>query len=164
MGCAVHRSPEKVVNWISHLKTIHTRHGLSCIAIDESHCISEWGNDFRPAYRNLRLLKNHFPNVPMLALTATATQKVRTDIIQELGLRNNGLLKIVASFDRSNLKYLFVRKVGMVHDLGGNYFRDGSTIICLVFCSSFVLCSEIVLLFPFWCSSRNQIGCDLLIG
>jgi ATP-dependent DNA helicase RecQ len=59
----------------------------SLIAIDEAHCISEWGHDFRPAYRNLSSLKRRFGNVPMLALTATATPQVMRDIVQQLGMR-----------------------------------------------------------------------------
>ncbi|KKU80160.1 MAG: ATP-dependent DNA helicase RecQ [Parcubacteria group bacterium GW2011_GWA1_47_8] len=57
---------------------------ISLIAIDEAHCISEWGHDFRPDYRNLKLLRNKFPNIPMIALTATATPKVREDIVKQL--------------------------------------------------------------------------------
>ena len=59
---------------------------VSLIAIDESHCISEWGHDFRPDYRNLKTLRNIFPEVPVMALTATATHKVREDIISQLSL------------------------------------------------------------------------------
>src|SRR5215217_1138417 len=57
------------------------------IAIDEAHCISEWGHDFRPEYRGLKKLRKHLPDVPMMALTATATERVRTDIVKELKLR-----------------------------------------------------------------------------
>ncbi|MCX6790700.1 MAG: RecQ family ATP-dependent DNA helicase, partial [Candidatus Gribaldobacteria bacterium] len=59
---------------------------VSLIAVDEAHCISEWGHDFRPDYRNLSLLKEQFPGVPLIALTATATLKVREDIITQLQL------------------------------------------------------------------------------
>ena len=74
----------------------------SLIAIDEAHCISEWGHDFRPAYRNLSSLKRRFGNVPMLALTATATPQVTRDIVQQLGMRGPKLFR--GSFFRKNLK------------------------------------------------------------
>jgi ATP-dependent DNA helicase RecQ len=74
----------------------------SLIAIDEAHCISEWGHDFRPAYRNLSSLKRRFGNVPMLALTATATPQVTRDIVQQLGMRAPKLFR--GSFFRKNLR------------------------------------------------------------
>ena len=73
------------------------------IAIDEAHCISEWGHDFRAEYRNLKGLRLDFPGVPVIALTATATEQVREDIITQLGLRNTETF--LASFNRSNLTY-----------------------------------------------------------
>jgi ATP-dependent DNA helicase RecQ len=74
----------------------------SLIAIDEAHCISEWGHDFRPAYRNLSSLKRRFGNVPMLALTATATPQVTRDIVQQLGMRAPTMFR--GSFFRKNLR------------------------------------------------------------
>ncbi|MDP2684996.1 MAG: DNA helicase RecQ [bacterium] len=76
---------------------------ISLIAIDEAHCISEWGHDFRPDYRNLRRLREQFPNVPLIALTATATEKVREDIVEQLNLKN--AKQFVSSFNRANLSY-----------------------------------------------------------
>src|SRR5205085_1434068 len=61
---------------------------IAQIAIDEAHCISEWGHDFRPEYRELAKLRTHFPNVPIMALTATATERVRQDILKQLQLRD----------------------------------------------------------------------------
>lgn len=77
---------------------------ISLIAIDEAHCISEWGHDFRPDYRNLRILRNTFPDVPVIALTATATAKVRDDIVAQLELKDAEIF--VSGFDRANLTYL----------------------------------------------------------
>src|SRR6476469_4466045 len=71
------------------------------LAIDEAHCISEWGHDFRPEYRQIASLRSLFPNVPLMALTATATQRVREDIVALLKLRDPGCY--VASFNRPNL-------------------------------------------------------------
>jgi ATP-dependent DNA helicase RecQ len=76
---------------------------ISLIAIDEAHCISEWGHDFRPDYRNLHLLRRQFPEVPCIALTATATEQVRVDIIKQLELDNAS--RFIASFNRENLHY-----------------------------------------------------------
>ena len=77
--------------------------GVEQFAIDEAHCISEWGHDFRPEYRQLQTLREHFPGVPFMALTATATERVRGDIVKHLKLHDPGLY--VASFNRPNLTY-----------------------------------------------------------
>ena len=80
---------------------------LSLFAIDEAHCISEWGHEFRPDYRQLKLLRDHFPDTPIAAFTASATQRVRHDILAQLSLREPG--KFIASFHRSNLR-IFMRQ------------------------------------------------------
>src|SRR3989344_3820724 len=81
---------------------------ISLIAIDEAHCISEWGHDFRPEYRNLKSLRIIFPESPIIALTATATEKVRTDILKQLSLRNPEIF--ISSFNRKNLNLRVVEK------------------------------------------------------
>jgi ATP-dependent DNA helicase RecQ len=78
------------------------------IAIDEAHCISEWGHDFRPEYRELKKLRKHLPGVPIMALTATATERVRKDIVDQLHLHDTR--RYVASFNRPNLTYRVVSK------------------------------------------------------
>jgi ATP-dependent DNA helicase RecQ len=76
---------------------------VSLFAIDEAHCVSEWGHDFRPDYRMLRPVLDQFPQVPRLALTATADRATRADILKQLGIPDEGL--IVAGFDRPNIRY-----------------------------------------------------------
>ena len=88
---------ERALNW-----------NITQIAIDEAHCISEWGHDFRPEYRELAKLRRHLPDIPIMALTATATERVRADIIKQLKLREPQCY--VASFNRPNLTYRVVAK------------------------------------------------------
>ncbi|MFN3863682.1 MAG: DNA helicase RecQ [Erythrobacter sp.] len=76
---------------------------IALFAIDEAHCVSEWGHDFRPDYRMLRKVLDRFPAVPRLALTATADQATRADILRQLGIPDEGL--IIAGFDRPNIRY-----------------------------------------------------------
>jgi ATP-dependent DNA helicase RecQ len=82
--------------------------GVSFIAVDEAHCISQWGHDFRPEYRQLSQLRDVFPGAGLHAYTATATDQVRQDIIHQLGLQNPAVL--VGSFDRPNLRYKVLRR------------------------------------------------------
>jgi len=81
---------------------------IDLIAIDEAHCISEWGHNFRHEYRNLKFLKTLFPNIPIVALTATATTKVREDILKQLNLNNPKVF--TSSFNRDNLKLIVAKK------------------------------------------------------
>jgi ATP-dependent DNA helicase RecQ len=83
---------------------------INLIAVDEAHCISEWGHDFRPEYRQLAELRLQFPATPMMALTATATERVRSDILKHLTLRNPACY--TASFNRPNLRYRVLPKSG----------------------------------------------------
>ena len=101
----VYVAPERLLNptFLALLDQIQGRVGLSAFAIDEAHCVSEWGHDFRPEYRRLAELRYRYSQVPMLALTATATDRVRQDIIQQLQLRQP--YQHVASFNRTNLYY-----------------------------------------------------------
>lgn len=79
------------------------RNRIALFAIDEAHCVSEWGHDFRPDYRALRPVLDRFPDIPRLALTATADPATRADILRQLGIPDDGL--IVAGFDRPNIRY-----------------------------------------------------------
>src|SRR5262249_2640867 len=81
-------------------------------AIDEAHCISEWGHEFRPDYRRLHELRQWHPDAPIMALTASATRRVRHDILAQLGMRDPA--KFIRSFDRKNLRYL-AQKTDAIH-------------------------------------------------
>ena len=94
-------APERV-SMPGFRRFLHTL-DLRLIAIDEAHCISEWGHDFRPDYRTLSELRTEFPGTPVMALTATATERVRHDIVEQLGLSN--CRRFISGFDRSNLTY-----------------------------------------------------------
>ncbi len=87
----------------SHFRELLEHAPLALFAIDEAHCVSEWGHDFRPDYRLLRPLLDAFPHIPRLALTATADAHTRADILAQLGIPDDGL--IVAGFDRPNIRY-----------------------------------------------------------
>src|SRR5712691_8052236 len=103
------------------------------IAIDEAHCISEWGHDFRPEYRELKKLRKHLPDVPIMALTATATEQVRADIIKELHLRDPR--PYVASFNRPNLTYRVVAKTAPYDQLLA-FMRSRPNDSGIVYCAS----------------------------
>ena len=99
-------APERVIEprFAEFLQTLD----VSLIAIDEAHCVSEWGHEFRPAYRELANLRRVCPTAPVIALTATATERVRADILSQLGLRQPGTY--ISSFNRPNLTYSVIPK------------------------------------------------------
>ena len=102
----VYVAPERLLqgDFLSHaLSPVQDSHGLTAFVIDEAHCVSEWGHDFRPEYRQLATIRQRFTNVPVWAFTATATERVRQDIVQQLALREPAIH--VASFNRANLSY-----------------------------------------------------------
>lgn len=117
---------------LSYLDNVFNELTISLIAIDEAHCISSWGHDFRPAYTNLGYLKNRFPSTPVLALTATADKATRVDITKQLNLKSPKTF--VASFDRANLS-LEVRpaldRVKQIIDFVENKPNESGIIYCL---------------------------------
>jgi ATP-dependent DNA helicase RecQ len=106
-------SPERVCS-AGLLRTL-ARIGVSSIAIDEAHCVSLWGHDFRPEYRQLSLLREALPGIPIGAYTATATNQVRQDIIEQLDLKNPEVL--VGRFDRPNLLFRVQRRTKLLHQV-----------------------------------------------
>ncbi|MBL8746509.1 MAG: RecQ family ATP-dependent DNA helicase [Phycisphaerae bacterium] len=109
--------------------------GVGAIAVDESHCISQWGHDFRPEYRRLSELRSVFPGVSMQAYTATATPRVQRDIVDQLGLRD--AVKLVGVFDRPNLTYRVVPRGGSVlladqaAEVINRHAGQGSIVYCI---------------------------------
>lgn len=101
-------TPEKISASASLMKifrSLYSRNLLSRFVIDEAHCVSMWGSDFRPDYRKLGILRQEFPAVPVMALTATAPQKVRDDILNQLGMNKSTGRTFIQSFNRPNLKF-----------------------------------------------------------
>ena len=98
-----------------HFRDLLARAPISLFAIDEAHCVSEWGHDFRPDYRLLRPLMDAFADVPRLALTATADADTRADVLAQLGIPEDGL--IVAGFDRPNIRYAIRHRDNPVRQL-----------------------------------------------
>lgn len=120
-------APERFA--LEHFQEFLSGLEISLIAVDEAHCISEWGHDFRPEYRHLSSLKITFPDVPIIALTATATKKVREDIISQLRLY--GARVFISSFNRTNLNVKVTEKKQALKKLLGllKNYRDESVII-----------------------------------
>ncbi|XP_065095775.1 bifunctional 3'-5' exonuclease/ATP-dependent helicase WRN-like [Ochlerotatus camptorhynchus] len=130
----VYLTPEYVTGEVGKQLLENVADQLVLIAIDEAHCLSKWGHDFRPAYRNLGVIRRWCPKVPILAVTATATPNVREDIVASLGLRNPQIL--CTGFDRPNLQFHVKMKgtLGIWEDVKGLLSRnsEGSIIIyCL---------------------------------
>ncbi len=122
-------APERVMleRFSGFLKKIK----VSLIAVDEAHCISEWGHDFRPDYRNMKNLKKDFPKTPIMALTATATKRVQDDILKQLNLLDAKIF--ISSFNRSNLELKVVRKknaLQKVVKILENYRNESVIIYC----------------------------------
>jgi ATP-dependent DNA helicase RecQ len=106
---------------------------IAQFAIDEAHCISEWGHDFRPEYRDLKKLRRHLPDVPIMALTATATERVRKDIVDQLHLHDARCY--VASFNRPNLTYRVIPKSSPYEQVLA-LIRERSNESGIVYCAS----------------------------
>jgi ATP-dependent DNA helicase RecQ len=123
-------APERLVN--SGLLDVLARVGVKRFAIDEAHCISHWGHDFRPEYRQLALLRERFPQASLHAYTATATPRVRVDVASQLGLRDPA--ELIGTFDRPNLVYRVVPRtdrVAQTLEILGRHPREASIVYCI---------------------------------
>ena len=107
---------------------------VSLVAVDEAHCISVWGHDFRPDYRKLGELRRSLPGVPFLALTATATERVRRDIVDQLHL--NGPQQFIASFNRANLSYSVLPKRNDTFDTLAGLLQKRKGESAIIYCTS----------------------------
>ncbi|KAH9283432.1 Bloom syndrome -like protein [Echinococcus granulosus] len=125
------------------MEELYRRNKLARFVIDEAHCVSQWGHDFRPDYRNLRILRENFPKVPMMAMTATATPQVRQDILHQLRMSNTKWF--IQSFNRANLKF----------EVRSKRLKSCSKDIIQLIETKFSRLSGIV-----YCLSRNE--CDTL--
>lgn len=127
-------SPERLM--VTRFQKVLKKCEISLIAIDEAHCVSQWGHDFRPEYMELGILTSMFPSAPILALTATAGEATRADIISSLNLRDPKLF--ISSFDRPNIEYSIQKKTKkeenykkLYHFIMDNYPNDSGIVYCL---------------------------------
>lgn len=127
-------APERLTTprFMAILESLHERQLLSLFAIDESHCVSQWGHDFRPEYRSLCLLPERFAGVPRIALTATADSVTRADIIERLQLEQAHCF--VSSFDRPNIRYSVASKIDarkqLLHFIHSEHLGDAGIVYC----------------------------------
>jgi len=134
-------SPERVVT-PAFVATL-SRCRVALFAVDEAHCISMWGHQFRPEYREIKALREKFPTVPVIALTATATERVREDIVRELGMKNPR--EYVGSFNRKNLRYeVYEEPTGSVRvQRIVSYVVAHPNVSGIIYCFSRKSCDEI---------------------
>ena len=134
----LYAAPERVTTprFLAQLDALHAQGHLSLFAIDEAHCVSQWGHDFRPEYRALTVLHERYAGVPRMALTATADALTRADIVERLQLED--AQQFVSSFDRPNIRYTIVEKKDATLQLlrfiqrehAGPYGQDSGIVYC----------------------------------
>jgi len=131
----VYVAPERLLmsSFLSLLDEIEQGAGIALFAIDEAHCVSQWGHDFRPEYRKLTVLHERFPHVPRIALTATADAPTRAEIVERLKLED--ARQFISSFDRPNIKYRVMQKANARQQLeaflNAEHVNDAGIIYCL---------------------------------
>ena len=130
----LYAAPERVTTprFLAQLDSLYERGQLALFAIDEAHCVSQWGHDFRPEYRALTVLHERFPQVHRIALTATADALTRQDIVERLQLQEAG--QFVSSFDRPNISYTIVEKreasQQLLRFIGAEHAGDAGIVYC----------------------------------
>ncbi|MCJ0765500.1 RecQ family ATP-dependent DNA helicase [Variovorax terrae] len=132
----LYAAPERVTTprFLAQLDALHERCQLSLFAIDEAHCVSQWGHDFRPEYRALTVLHERYAGVPRIALTATADALTRADIVERLQLEE--ARQFVSSFDRPNIRYTIVEKKDVTTQLLRFIEREHAGEAGVVYCQS----------------------------
>eukprot|EP01036_Dinobryon_divergens_P008189 gene8189-10945_t len=132
----LYAAPERVntPRFLSQLDSLKERGKLSLFAIDEAHCVSQWGHDFRPEYRALTVLHERYAGVPRIALTATADDLTRADIVERLQLEE--ARQFVSSFDRPNIRYTIVEKKDATTQLLRFIEREHEGDAGVVYCQS----------------------------
>ncbi len=132
----LYAAPERITTprFLALLDSLYAQNALSLFAIDEAHCVSQWGHDFRPEYRGLTILHERFAQVPRVALTATADALTRADIIERLQLEEARLF--ISSFDRANIRYTIVEKKDATTQLLRFIEREHEGEAGVVYCQS----------------------------
>ncbi len=161
----LYAAPERVTTarFLAQLDSLYERGLLGLFAIDEAHCVSQWGHDFRPEYRALTVLHERYPSVPRMALTATADTLTRADILERLQLQE--ARQFVSSFDRPNISYTIVEKRDATQQLLRFISREHLGEAGIVYCQSRkrveevadLLCDESIAALPYHAGLDNKV-------
>ena len=161
----LYAAPERITTprFLAQLDSLQERGALSLFAIDEAHCVSQWGHDFRPEYRALSVLHERYASVPRIALTATADDLTRADIVERLQLQN--ARQFVSSFDRPNISYTIVEKREATQQLLRFIMNEHMGDAGIVYCQSRkrvedianTLCDEGIAALPYHAGLDQQV-------